>query len=1099
MSHRIGRVIPQSPAVIVGPGHGTQVSPGRWRVTFSPAPATTGTKFLMLHFTGAVFGVGDQIEIPLGYDTDRFDAADGPSFWSRPIKGDSVDVFFVDGGSGAGQASLSEFGRGEGLQLGGANASAGGNANGDVFMIESPYVEPTFFNSSGICPSGASPSWENVAKPEVSALMRDTARSVGMLIDAHAGDLSTCSATVIGPDLILTAGHCADSLLAIESGSFTLDFQTDAVGNRPPGYNPRFHKMKRLVKTGFSVSGVGAGVSSGSGLDYAVIQIEAPPGGLGVPPRPIRATLPGLHEELFVIHHPRGSVKKVSRKPTDPTCEVLASGSILTYACDSDNGSSGSPVFDTTGSIVAVNDWAPSACGNLGQAASVILVDFTNPAPAFQDVNAILVFDRSGSMSELGFRGDKTKIQEAREAAALFIDLLRTDRTHQAGLATFSTTSSLDFALAPISPANKDTLIGPAPARNAGVIGGITPGGSTTIGGGLHQGQGALPAPGTSSNLPAILLLTDGLENTPPLIADVEGELASTRLCIIGFGSEGSVDGPRLTALARTHGGIYTRAGEGLQLKKFFVLCFGNIFQTGVSMDPFFVFPAGSAAMPPFPLQVCGEETIVVVLSWESDKESLILNLTTPAGNPITRTTPGVFASSGSTWVYFRLQLPFSGERDGTWQIQVTRFAGEGEFSAPLEEERFFVTATVDGGPYFRPLGPRRYYTGDTINPQVILREPSGFLVHAEVTLDVELPQEGTGNILTQTGLRAATEKEGDAIDSRASTLIALEKERGPLIPVTTQRFELVDDGELDGDGALEPDGVFGNPLKDLSRFEGNYTFHAVATYGEGCTGTRETTWTTYVSIGIDPSNTGVKSDPLGTGPGGCVLVRATLTPRDRYGNHLGPGRPGAFEIAGQPGSEPIGGVRDNGDGSYSVDLCWDPESSTPPGVIVTQPERPPVGVPLPVPEGFEKFIYSVKFLCGVQADSECHCAPVRPGSYATEINIHNYLGTEVKIEKYVIPVVFAGAAAGREPRVATRKASDRIVLPPHAATMDDCCRLNELLLGASTGSSMPMTIGFLEIVSNQPLSISAVYTVTDPKSGSVSMDVEQIQGRRTR
>ena len=224
-------------------------------------------------------------------------------------------------------------------------------------------------------------------------------------------------------------------------------------------------------------------------------------------------------------------------------------------------------------------------------------------------------------------------------------------------------------------------------------------------------------------------------------------------------------------------------------------------------------------------------------ISWESDKESLILNLITPAGNTITRTTPGVFASSGNTWVYFRLQLPFSGERDGTWQIQVTRFAGEGEFPAPLEEERFFVTVTVDGGPYFRPLGPRRYYTGDTINPQVVLREPSGFLVHAEVTLDVEVPQEGTGNILTQTGLRAASEKDGDAVDSRASTLIALEKERGLLIPVTTQRFELVDDGELDGDGALEPDGVFGNALKDLTRFEGNYTFHAVATFGEGCTG----------------------------------------------------------------------------------------------------------------------------------------------------------------------------------------------------------------------------------------------------------------------
>jgi len=1066
-------------------------------VTFSPAAASTGTKFLMLHFTSAALGAGDRIELPLGYDTDTFDATDGLSFWSRPIKGNSVDIFFVDGGSGTGQASLTEFGRGEGTQLGGANATAGGNANGDIFMIDTPYVDPTFFNSAGVCPSGASPSWENVAVLP-AGVMRDTARSVGMLIDAHAGDISTCSATLIGPDLILTAGHCADSLLAIESGSFTLDFQTDASGNRPAGYNPKFHKMKRLVKSGFTVPGVGAGVSTGNGLDYAVIHIETPPAGLGVPPRTIRATVPALGEELFVIHHPRGTVKKVSRKPADPTCQVLGiSGNILTYACDSDNGSSGSSVFDTSGRIVAVNDWAPGACGNQGQTAAAVLVDFTNPTPAVQDVNVVLVLDRSGSMSELGFKGDKTKIEEAREAAALFIDLLRTDRTHQAGLATFSTTSSLDFALTPISPANKDTLIGPAPARNAGIVGGIAPGGSTTIGGGLSQAQGALP--GASPNLPAILLMTDGLENTPPLISSVEGTLGNTRLCIVGFGSEGSVDGPRLTTLARNHGGIYTRAGEGLQLKKFFVLSFGNIFQTGISLDPFFVFPAGSARMPPFPLQVCGEEIITVVLSWESDKESLFLNLITPAGNPINSSTPGVFSSFGSTWVYFRLQLPFAGEHNGTWQVQVTRFVGEGEFNAPLPEERFFVTAAVDGGPYFRPLAPRRYYTGDTINPQVVLREPSGFLVHAEVKLDVEAPQQGTGNILTQTGLRPATETDGDSLDARASTLIALERERGSLIPVTTKTFELVDDGDLDGDGALEPDGVYGLPLTDLALFEGNYTFHAVATFGEECTGTRETTWTTYVSIGIDPGSTDVKTDPIGPGPGGCVLVRATMTPRDRYGNHLGPGRADSFAVTGQPGSSPVGGVRDNGDGTYSIDLCWDPDSPNPPGVVVTQPDRPPIVVPLPIPEGFGRFVYSVKFLCGIQDECDCHCVSVRPGAYATEINIHNYLDKEVKVEKHVLPVIFAGAVTGREPRFATRKASDKIVLPPHTATMDDCCRLNELLLGGSTGSKGPISIGFLEIISNQPLNISAVYTVTDPKSGSVSMDVEQIQGKRTR
>jgi hypothetical protein len=85
--------------------------------------------------------------------------------------------------------------------------------------------------------------------------------------------------------------------------------------------------------------------------------------------------------------------------------------------------------------------------------------------------------------------------------------------------------------------------------------------------------------------------------------------------------------------------------------------------------------------------------------------------------------------------------------------------------------------------------------------------------------------------------------------------------------------------------------------------------------------------------------------------------------------------------------------------------------------------------------------------------------------------------------------------AAARAAKTYKLKASDHIVLPPHAATMDDCCGLNELLLGASSGSSVPLAIGFLEIISNRPLRFSAVYTVTDPKSGSVSMGVEQIHG----
>lgn len=1100
MAHRLGSLVPVSPARQFRPGVGVNAGGNTWEDTFTaPAPPIGTSKFLILHFQGVTLNAGDRLEVPLGNgETDVFTDASGPGFWTRPIKGGSVAIRFVDAGSGVGTAPLTEFGRGEGIVNNGVDATAGGNANGDVFLIDSPYVDPPHFNPFGVCPPGAR-HWQNVdcLPPGV---MRDVARSVGIFLEVGEGKVSSCSAALIGPDLILTAAHCVSADTVIPSGSFTLDYETDCTGNRPAAYSPKFHKLKRLVRAGWATQATGAGLVGNSGLDYAIVQIETPLGGLGVPPLPMRPDLPPVGEEVFLIHHPRGATKKVSRKPLDPECEVKSNtyGQIR-FGGDLDNGSSGSPLFDLAGRLIGVNDWA-ATCNNGAQATATILADIATTPPPPTDIDVVLVLDRSGSMSLTGASGS-TKMEEARKAASLFADLVRMDRTHQLGLATFSTTAQPAFGLALVNAANKDVLIGPPPNRNGGVIGGVAANGSTTIGGGLRQARQQLTA-SPSGNTPAILLLTDGLQNTPPMISDVEAELGSTRLGIIGFGTEGQLDGPLLTRLARNHGGLYQRSEEVLRLKKLFVLFFGNLFHTGIQMDPFFVFPAGATATTPMPLEVCGEERITVVLSWQAEAESLHLNLITPAGSTLTAATPGVFSSSGSTWVYFRVELPFNGERDGTWQVKVTRSEGPGEFFPHLGEEPFFVTAIADGGPYLKPVFPTRlYYTGDALNPQVILREPSGHLMDdASVTVEIETPDDGTGNILTREGLRPPILVDGDQLDARTSTLVQLEQARGErLVTTTAKTFPLFDDGERDGDGALEPDGMFGNPLTDLLRQEGNYSFHARARYGHECKGTREAIWSIYVSVGIDPGNTIVTSSVAGTGPDGCVIVRTTLTPRDRFGNHLGPGRAGAFEVSGQPGSGPMGAPRDNGDGSYVVDVCWDPESGRPPGIIVNQPDRPPIGLPVPVPEGSERYLYSVKFLCGVQAEDNCGRASLRPGSYATEINIHNFQDTEVRIEKHVLPVVLVGAVAGREPRFVGRKESDRIVLPPHTATMDDCCRLAELLFGAPGASPTALTIGFLEIVSNRPVGVTAVYTVSDPKSAAVSIDVEQIESRRTR
>lgn len=141
--------------------------------------------------------------------------------------------------------------------------------------------------------------------------------------------------------------------------------------------------------------------------------------------------------------------------------------------------------------------------------------------------------------------------------------------------------------------------------------------------------------------------------------------------------------------------------------------------------------------------------------------------------------------------------------------------------------------------------------------------------------------------------------------------------------------------------------------------------------------------------------------------------------------------------------------------------------------------------------------VYSVKFICGVQPECDCECTPVQPGKYATEINIHNYSLKEIEVRKRFVPLVLAGAPTGREPRVATVRAEDKIVLPAQTATMDDCCRIAELIFGGEPPSPIPLTIGILELTASADIAVTAVYTTSGLKSGGVSIAVEQIAGQK--
>lgn len=142
-------------------------------------------------------------------------------------------------------------------------------------------------------------------------------------------------------------------------------------------------------------------------------------------------------------------------------------------------------------------------------------------------------------------------------------------------------------------------------------------------------------------------------------------------------------------------------------------------------------------------------------------------------------------------------------------------------------------------------------------------------------------------------------------------------------------------------------------------------------------------------------------------------------------------------------------------------------------------------------------FTYPVKFICGVQPECGCACAPVQPGIYATEINIHNYSLKPVDIVKRFVPLVLAGAPVGREPNTASPRAEERITLPPQTATMDDCCRIAEMILGEKPASPLPLIIGYLELTATADIAVTAVYSTSGTKpNGGVAIEVLQVPGR---
>jgi hypothetical protein len=284
---------------------------------------------------------------------------------------------------------------------------------------------------------------------------------------------------------------------------------------------------------------------------------------------------------------------------------------------------------------------------------------------SLQPTDIALVLDRSGSMS-LPTSDGGTRLDAAKSAASLFADLLEDRSSHKLGLVSFSTTAT--------SPADLGlTDVLSAPAALSAALAGIVPSGSTSIGDGLQNAQALINS--GSEPRKAILLLTDGQENTPPTIADVRPSLSDTHVCSIGFGTPGSLDGPKLQDLSERQGGIYISTTDPLELKKYFVFCFANLFDTFVGEDPIDTLLANQLVSTPTVHHSLLDDKLVFILGWTNPVSpgNLKLAITTPSGSVLNLDSPGVQSKFGPTWHIVRLSLPYNSERDGNWTARAIR------------------------------------------------------------------------------------------------------------------------------------------------------------------------------------------------------------------------------------------------------------------------------------------------------------------------------------------------------------------------------------------------------------------------------------------
>lgn len=168
-----------------------------------------------------------------------------------------------------------------------------------------------------------------------------------------------CSGFLIANDLLLTNEHCVATQDVCDTTKALFGFSVNQFGIARPKEQLRCLQVEKVSAP----------------LDYALLRLEGSPGErwgtLRLAERAARAG-----EKVFVVQHPAGEAKQIS----DENCVVVgpsvtggAPNADLSHSCDTLGGSSGSPVLDASGEVLALHHLGKNASGPFAELNRAVL------------------------------------------------------------------------------------------------------------------------------------------------------------------------------------------------------------------------------------------------------------------------------------------------------------------------------------------------------------------------------------------------------------------------------------------------------------------------------------------------------------------------------------------------------------------------------------------------------------------------------------------------------------------------------------------------------------------------------------------------------